>query len=74
MKSVLLLALAWLSRFPTFKRTVVGILSRIPALDGKLRSALTQAQHPDAILDVDHRQLSEPSSEVLARLKAGVRR
>lgn len=74
MKSVLAGAVHWLSRFPVLKRLAVDAVYRFPALDARLRSTLHRAQHPDAELDVDCKQLSEASRYVLARLRARRRR
>lgn len=73
MKSVLARAVHWVSRFPVFKRLLVDAIYRFPALDARLRSTLHRAQHPDAILDVDSKQLSEASRYVLARLRERTR-
>lgn len=74
MKFVLAGAARWVSHFPVFKRLVVDTIYRFPTLDAWLRSTLRRAQHPDAALDVDCKQLSEASGYVLARLRVRTRR
>jgi len=73
MKFVLAGAVRWVSRFPFLKRLMVDAVYRFPALDARLRSTLHRAEHPDAALDVDCKQLPEGSRYVLARLRARIR-
>jgi hypothetical protein len=63
-------AVRWVSRFPVLKRLIVDTIYRFPALDARLRSTLHRALHPDAVLDVDCKQLSEASRDVFVRLRA----
>lgn len=73
MKFVLAGTVRWVSRFPMLKRWMVDAVYRFPALDARLRSTLHRAQHPDAALDVDCKQLPDVSRRVLARLRARAR-
>lgn len=65
--------LHFLGRRPALKRTIVDLVYRFPALDGKLRTAAHRVIHPGAVLDVDASRLPEASRRAYDRMRGGPR-
>ena len=60
-----------MNRHPRWKRFLVDLVYKVPALDALLRHAADRAIHPDARLDVDARQLPDESRRSFERMRAG---
>ncbi len=62
----------WLGRFPAIKRLIVRTLSRIPAMDLRLREAVHNAQNPRYEIQVDADHLPEDAAILFQRLRQRV--
>ncbi|WP_043692478.1 hypothetical protein [Luteibacter sp. 9133] len=61
--------LHFLGRRPALKRLIVDAIYRMPALDAKLRTAASKANHPEAVLDVDANRLPDASRRAYDRMR-----
>ena len=59
----------WLGRFPALKRALVHLVSRVPALDLRLREAVHEAKYVPSSTRVDAAHLPEDAAALLQRMK-----
>jgi hypothetical protein len=62
-----------LGRYPAFKRMIVSLIYRFPALDATLRTAAHRVIHPEAVLDVDATSLPDESRRAYERMRGSPR-